>query len=179
MIIYQITNEVNGKFYIGKTTKTPEERFQKHLYESRYNRNGSYLYKSIRKYGEEHFTITILESQVDETNLDERERYWIRTLNPQYNLTKGGEGGDTSKSPKWIEGMKNRKKPSNGYRTFGMLGKKQSQKWRDSIKKSNSKPVSIEGVVYPSITEGQKKYPGIKVRYRIDSPNYPDWFRLS
>ena len=181
MIIYQITNEVNGKFYIGKTTKTIEERFREHLYESRYERNGSYLYKSMRKYGTEHYTIKIIECQVDETNLDERERYWIEKLNPHYNLTEGGGGGDTSSSPKFIQSMKeyHSRKPREEYSTYGMLGKKQSQKWRESIKKSNSKPISIEGVVYPSITEGEKNHPGVKVRYRIDSPKYPDWFRLS
>ena len=182
MIIYQITNEVNGKFYIGKTTKTLEERFQKHLYESRYNRSGSYLYKSIRKYGKEHFTIIIIESQVDETKLDERERYWIETLNPHYNLTEGGEGGDTSKSPKWIEGMKNRKKPWNGNRTFGMLGKKFPEEGKRKISKKNSYPIMVEGIYYPSIKSCEDYYRSIgkpkSVRKRIDSPRHPDWYRI-
>ena len=178
MIIYQITNEVNRDFYIGKTTKSLEERFQRHIYNSRYQ-NDTYLYRSMNKYGVENFTIKVLESQVDETVLDDRERHWISELNPAYNLTEGGTGGDTSLSPNFIKSMEeyHSRKPREEYSTYGMLGKKQSQKWRDSIKKSNSRTISIEGVVYPSITEGEKKYPGIKVRYRIDSPNYPNWFR--
>tara|TARA_Y100000592_G_C5304368_1_gene236997 strand:- start:45 stop:593 length:549 start_codon:yes stop_codon:yes gene_type:complete len=180
MIIYQITNEVNGKFYIGKTTKSIEERFEKHIYESRYNRSGSYLHKSMKKYGVEHYNIKVIESQVDEAELDERERYWIGKLNPHYNLTEGGEGGDTSSSPQFIQSMEeyHKRKPREEYATYGMLGKQQSQKCKDRTREANSKPISIEGVVYPSITEGQKQHPGVKVRYRIKSPNYPDWHYL-
>ena len=181
MIIYQITNEVNGKFYIGKTTKTIEERFQSHIYESRYGRNGSYLYNSMRKHGVENYTIKVVECQVPETKLDDRERYWIEKLKPQYNLTEGGGGGDTSSSPKFIQSMKDyhSRKPREEYSTYGMLGKKQRPESIEKMRRKKWKPISIEGVIYPSITEGEKNHPGVKVRYRLNSPNYPDWFRLS
>jgi len=31
MYIYQIKNKLNGKCYIGQTTKKPEERWKKHI----------------------------------------------------------------------------------------------------------------------------------------------------
>ena len=100
MIIYKITNKVNNKFYIGKTTKSIQERFNRH----RYNHQGqkTYLYNSMRKYGFDNFQIEVLE---ETQNLNEREIYWIEKLSPHYNMTRGGDGGDTSKSPNYIKGM--------------------------------------------------------------------------
>jgi hypothetical protein len=61
-----------------------------------------------------------------------------------------------------------------------MKGKKQSQKFHEAIKKSNSNPVSIDGVEYESIKDAMEilGWTEKRVRYRIDSPNYPDCFRL-
>ena len=179
MIIYQITNKINGDCYIGKTSKTIEERFQRHIYNSNYNID-THLCRAMRKYGADNYSIEILESQVSVKNIDAREKYYIETIKPRYNMTEGGDGGDTSTSPNFRRSMKeyHSRKPRHEYATCGMSGKKQSQKWRDSIKKSNSRSVSVEGVVYTSITEAEAKHPGVKVRYRIDSDNYPDWFRI-
>ena len=92
MTIYQITNTVNGKIYIGKTIRTIEERFQRHTY----NANAkiqTHLYNAMRKYGKEAFTVTELESGFDnEESLNEAEVRYIAELNPQYNMTEGGEG---------------------------------------------------------------------------------------
>lgn len=94
MIIYQITNVINGKFYVGKT-KQLQRRFYEHC---RIAKNSTYyrhpLYDSIRSYGIENFKLDILE-ECDDFVADEREKYWISTLKPAYNLTSGGEGGDT------------------------------------------------------------------------------------
>lgn len=50
--IYKITNKINGKVYIGKTTKTVQERWKEHLRESRTERSENRpLYRAIRKYG--------------------------------------------------------------------------------------------------------------------------------
>lgn len=106
MNIYKITNTNNGKIYIGKTTKTIEQRFEKHCYNSK--SMNTHLYKSMRKHGVDNFIIEVIE----EDSNDEREIYWISemgSLAPNgYNLTIGGEGGDTSMSPNYIEAMKKR-----------------------------------------------------------------------
>ena len=92
MTIYQITNTINGKIYIGKTTKTIERRFQGHLSKAKCH-NNTHLHNAIRKYGKEAFTITALESGFDsEEALNEAEIRYIAELNPQYNMTEGGEG---------------------------------------------------------------------------------------
>lgn len=91
--IYQITNDINGKIYIGKTERTVEERFKEHCRDA-FNRNyeNRPLYAAIRKYGIDHFHIETLE----ETSYpEERETYWIeakRSFKNGYNATLGGDG---------------------------------------------------------------------------------------
>ena len=92
--IYKITNDINDKIYIGKTTLTIEERWQQHkkdsvkrvLYEKRP------LYRAINKYGIEHFHIELVE---ETDNPNERECYWIEfyeSYHNGYNATRGGDG---------------------------------------------------------------------------------------
>jgi group I intron endonuclease len=168
-IIYRITNAVNSKFYIGKTSKTVQERFQRHCYN--HQKQNTYLYKAMRKYGVENFTIEILE----ETNSpNEREIYWIKTLQPHYNMTIGGDGGDTSKSENYKLGMKNRVHPHKP--TYGMLGKEHPMKGKSLTK--NCCPVICEGIEYSSVADAQKAYEGISIRKRLDNPKYPKFYRL-
>lgn len=93
--IYVITNDINRKQYVGKTTDTIEKRFKAHLEEYqkiRYEKRP--LYRAMNKYGIEHFSI----QQLEECNLEilnERESYWIKqldTFHNGYNATLGGDG---------------------------------------------------------------------------------------
>ena len=105
--IYKITNKLNGKIYIGKTSSTVEKRFKEHLIvvdRCIKNQDKSYykhsrLYNSMCKYGVENFEIEEVEC-VDDALLNEREIYWISTLKTQdvtigYNIANGGTGGAT------------------------------------------------------------------------------------
>lgn len=90
-MIYRITNVVTGDFYIGKTKNTVEKRWCMH------KRNAgrgieTHFYRSIRKYGVENFKVDILED-CDSICDNEKEKYWIKKLKPQYNMTAGGDGG--------------------------------------------------------------------------------------
>ena len=91
--IYQITNDINGKVYIGKTERTVEERFKEHCkdaYRREYEKRP--LYSAMRKYGIEHFHVETLE---ETDSPEEREIYWIeakRSFKNGYNATLGGDG---------------------------------------------------------------------------------------
>jgi group I intron endonuclease len=85
--IYQITNEITNKSYIGwHATNNMDDN---------YLGSGKYLKNSIKKYGKDNFSKTILE-HCNEDNVLEKEIFWIsknNTFSPNgYNLTLGGEG---------------------------------------------------------------------------------------
>ena len=97
--IYKITNDVNGKIYIGKTSyNNPEKRWNEHLNDYKKRKcEKRPLYSAMNKYGTEHFHFEVIE----ETNSpEEREQYWIETLRTYvgfddchgYNATLGGDG---------------------------------------------------------------------------------------
>jgi group I intron endonuclease len=179
MVIYKIVNSINGKFYIGKTIKTVEKRFSVHIYNAK--RGGdTHLYRSIRKHGPENFSYTILESVISKEILNDREKFWIQELKPEYNMTKGGDGGDTSLSPKHKKSMKlyHARQPPETYATYGMLGKIQKKETKIKIGISNSYPVMCEGVIYSSVQAAEDAYPGISVRKRLDNKKYPLFYRL-
>lgn len=95
--IYCITNIINSKRYIGKTTLTIQERFKQHCKDSQKERhNKRPLYDAMNKYGVENFIVEELEQVEDENLLSEREVFWIKELETYgskgYNATKGGDG---------------------------------------------------------------------------------------
>ena len=183
MIIYKITNKINGDFYIGQTIKSKEERFQKHKYNASYG-SKTYLHRAMRKYGFDNFTIEEIENQVLLENLDEREIFWIKKLNPKYNMTDGGEGCKPLNYPNFINAMKeyHSKKPKEEYATYGMLGKKFPDEAKEKVGKANSYPVVCEGKEFPSIKSAEEYYKSLgtpkSVRKRIDNPNHKDWYRI-
>lgn len=98
--IYKITNLINNKIYIGQVyNKSIESRFNRHCDGAAAN-SKSYLGRAIHKYGKENFKYELLEECFSVKELNEREKYWIAYYNSTnghigYNLTPGGEGGNT------------------------------------------------------------------------------------
>lgn len=101
--IYQITNKINKKIYIGLTTKTIEGRWKEHIKVAFNPASKDYntlFKKAIRKYGEKNFIIEELEQVDDLELLKLREQYWIKEKHSfafaedgwGYNSTLGGDG---------------------------------------------------------------------------------------
>ena len=104
LIIYKITNNINGKVYIGLTTCSLEYRWGRHLTEGRNEKNEKHLYKSMRKYGLENFSIEQIDSTNNFRELGELERKYIKQYDSQnpnkgYNLTAGGESNQWDANP--------------------------------------------------------------------------------
>lgn len=90
MVIYKTTNTINGKIYVGQTSKD--------LTVSSYLGSGVLLVKAIRKYGKKNFIQEILCECSTQSELDQMEDYWIKELDSRsrdigYNLSEGGLGG--------------------------------------------------------------------------------------
>ena len=96
--VYKITNIINGKCYIGQTDKTAKRRLVQHKCKARngYDKNRP-IHKAINKYGEDNFIAETLETGISESEIDDRERYWIeeeKSLVPNgYNVNSGGRDG--------------------------------------------------------------------------------------
>jgi group I intron endonuclease len=61
MIIYKITNKVNGKVYIGQTIRSLNTRFKEHCKKPRCIA----LHSAINEYGRNSFEVSILEKVKD------------------------------------------------------------------------------------------------------------------
>lgn len=86
-IIYKTTNILDGKFYIGQHEQLTSGA-------DNYLGSGTYLKRSMKKYGKENFVREILE-YCTSANINDREIYWINITSAcifGYNLTSGGEG---------------------------------------------------------------------------------------
>jgi group I intron endonuclease len=133
MIIYKITNILNGKIYIGYTTLSILIRFKTHVNKSK---SGSdfLLHKAIRKYGVENFTIEQICECKNFKGLKRMEIFFIKKFNSfykynkGYNMTKGGDGNDMNDEIKKKIGMSNKiswnKKVEDGY----LMPKEQREK---------------------------------------------------
>lgn len=89
---------VNGKKYIGQITKTCFEQFDGHIVAA-FEHNADFkLSRALRKYGIENFSIETLKKCSSKNELNFFEKYFIQKyeiLKNGYNMTVGGEGGDT------------------------------------------------------------------------------------
>lgn len=94
MFIYKVTNKITGKSYIGKTTKSLNERKRQHLKLSK-TKNTHFL-NALRSYGENNFNWDIIDTAKTNDELNQKEIYWIKeynSINNGYNMIDGGTGG--------------------------------------------------------------------------------------
>jgi len=100
LVVYKYTNKVNGKVYIGITSRGLERRHKEHLMEvDRASRNLPF-YNALRKYGEENFELEQIDTADSYDELLEKEKFYIKLYNSfvdsldsnGYNATIGGDG---------------------------------------------------------------------------------------
>ena len=122
MLVYRITNTINGKVYIGKTLQTAEARWAEHVYMA--GRNAPWaIHRAIRKYGAAAFRVEVLyrARTTDPRELNSMETFFIvlhqsHVKGNGYNLTLGGKGASGPRTPeqcKRISASKQREKNPN------------------------------------------------------------------
>ena len=126
--IYETTNLINGKTYIGK--KYGE--FDKTYYGS-----GMILKQALSKYGEENFGVVVLSTYNSEDDLNNAEVMFIETRNPTYNIAKGGAGGNTlARATKEYKQEVIAKQRQGLRRAWSNLSEEQRKTWGDNISKA-------------------------------------------
>jgi hypothetical protein len=96
LIIYKITNNINGKIYIGQTTLSIKIRWKQHC--SRHK--DQVIQRAIRKYGKKNFTIEEIDGANSLSELNYLEQHYIYIHNSKvphgYNVKNGGLRGSHS-----------------------------------------------------------------------------------
>ena len=91
-IIYLHRNKINNKCYVGQTSQALSQRWGS---QGQGYKRQEYFYNAILKYGWENFEHIILEENVEEEIVDDRECYWgeyYQSLAPNgYNLYLGNQ----------------------------------------------------------------------------------------
>lgn len=94
MIVYKITNKVNGKIYIGQTRSSLHSRWRAHCSAGS---NARGLAGAVSKYGKDSFYLEVIFETNCREELSKKECEFIKQFNSLapngYNLTSGGEGG--------------------------------------------------------------------------------------
>lgn len=99
--VYRITNNLNGKFYIGKhQTKNINDG---------YMGSGKRLKQAIKKYGIENFSKEILHVFETEEEMNAKEKELVIITEDSYNLCDGGKGGFSYINSSGIAKFKGRK----------------------------------------------------------------------
>ena len=143
--VYCATNTVNGKKYVGKTSKSLRIRINDHM--SQVNRLSNNLFhNAIRKYGKEKFRwVKLYESICNQELLDKEVEYIqnLMSLAPRgYNLTIGGEGVTGFKwSEETKQKFRNPKPETREKQRIARLGKSLSDITKQKISDKLCDPV--------------------------------------
>ena len=99
-IIYLITNKLTNKKYVGQTSRSLLTRWREHCYQ-----HECIIDKAIDKYGENNFTIEVIDTADTLDQLNDKEIYWIKYYNSKlpngYNVSDGGSGISVKKDEQW------------------------------------------------------------------------------
>lgn len=169
-IVYQHKNKINGKIYIGITSRVPEKRW---------GRNGSnyktspYFYNAIQKYGWDNFEHNILYTNLTKEQACQKEQELIQYFHSMdrnfgYNSTSGGE--------MFIMNSETKNKISNKLKgnTNG-LGHPCSEEKKQKISKAQKgKKLTEEHKQKLSEAAKQRHVPCSEQKRKTLSQNYPN-----
>ena len=168
-IIYKITNKINGKVYIGQTTRSLEERIGEHK-----RHKSCIMYKAFKKYGFENFDIETIQICYSRDELNESEIKWIKyydSMNNGYNLCEGGNQTDGFHHTQEAKNkMSKAKKGKYTGEDNHFYGKHHSEETRNKMSKNhanfkggnhpNSKKIIClqDNLIFNSLSEASKYY---------------------
>lgn len=92
-VVYKATNLINGKFYIGVTTRALARRKCEHFSAAGMGLGNGHFARAIRKHGRETFHFSVLMKCPTGSDGMANEIRLIAALSPHYNSTMGGESG--------------------------------------------------------------------------------------
>lgn len=140
MIIYKVTNKIDGKKYVGQTIFSLEKRRRRHINDALSRKGNMYFHNALRKYGPDNFEwIIIHECDIIE-ELNRLEVYYIGlydTFKTGYNMTRGGNNSGfkhSSESKRKMSEAQKRSKNHNYGKTFSEEHRRKMSKWQKGEK---------------------------------------------
>jgi group I intron endonuclease len=133
--IYLITNLLSSKQYVGVTKFSLEKRFLQHT------KRGFFLTEAIQKYGEQKFSIELIEEVKISEQAYELEIFYIKEYNTKvpngYNLTDGGDGiFGWQPTDEYRQECSERTKQLHKNKKIGMYGKNHTEKTKEKMSQS-------------------------------------------
>jgi len=128
--VYKITNNINGKYYIGKhQTKDLDDG---------YMGSGKLIRRAIGKYGSGNFTKKILHVFDNEEEMNAKEAELVIVSEETYNLCEGGQGGFGYINKNCHNNIGNRRRIGNyGWKNIDRSCSKHIEKIKKGIKNSS------------------------------------------
>jgi group I intron endonuclease len=144
-VIYMVTNNINGKVYIGQTTDLKKRL---NSYRTLHCKAQTKLYRSIIKYGFEKFTINVIDTVINQKDskkiLDYWEKLYIRFFNSiknGYNCNSGGGGWTPDRKKEYGKSVSGENNYFYGKRLFGnsngFYGKKHKKETNEINRKAH------------------------------------------
>lgn len=189
-VVYCVLNLINGKVYIGKTTKTLLYRKEKHLKTTKKNRY--YFHNAIKKHGQNNFKWYVLQICNNEDELNEHEINYIASFKSYnskygYNLTLGGEGCSANKETKEKISKSNKGKagfwtsenyPESAKKKLSIklmgnknnFGKKQSEETKKKISETltgRKRPIEVGEKISQSLKGKKQSKENIEKRKKV------------
>lgn len=175
--IYTIYCRETDTHYVGRSVEL-EKRWRSHR---NMLRTGTHYNTRMQSdwdtYGEESFVFTLINTAEDKDTAIAMEQTYIDSFDNKYNIADAKDGGDTfTNNPRASEITELKRKIFSG-KGNPMYGKPKTQKMIDRVKEVNSKKVSVNGVIYSSMTAAAKAF-GVcvsTVSNRSKSSSFPEW----
>ena len=104
--IYIIKNNINNNVYIGQTISGYKKRFKEHIRCAKRGNSKQTIHHAMIKHGIENFYIELLEGNIEQDVLNEREEYWIKfydSFKNGYNMMAGGNQSRVPEHPFLVE----------------------------------------------------------------------------
>jgi group I intron endonuclease len=155
--IYKITNLVNGKFYIGSSTRL-NSRKAEHKYKMKNYKGNSIIRNAVLKYGEDSFSFEIMEVVSEDLYpertklnlvLTEKEQFYINLLKPYYNIRLIDVTRNVGVcSEKQREHLRRISKIPKGHEFYQKMGLNKRGKY---LGENNKKSIKVDVYSYPSL----------------------------